>query len=237
MTLAAIQQYTPGPVPDITDPAQVGVYLDDELTRIGNAFSDLLAELLAAQPVGLVPAGTVIAWPNEANTPGPTWHFCAFSQLSELEWPQLFAAIGHIYTPPGEVGGGLFRVPEYRGWFLRARNAAAGNDPDANTRTARPDGFGGDVAGSTQLSQNITHTHGNAAHSHGASGSTVATFVNAAVHGSGVYNNGVVGQAENAVNVTVNPAGIVIDNEGGSQARPINIYVDYYIFGGLQVAP
>ena len=46
-----------------------------------------------------------------------------------------------------------FRVPDFRGEFLRGHDGGRGADPDAATRT------GGDKVGSSQTDQIKSHTH------------------------------------------------------------------------------
>jgi hypothetical protein len=56
----------------------------------------------------------------------------------------------------GPIG---FNVPDPRGYFLRFTDMGAGRDPDAATRIARGDGAAGDVVGTTQDDEFISHTH------------------------------------------------------------------------------
>lgn len=52
-----------------------------------------------------------------------------------------------------------YLTPDTRGYFMRVWDDGAGRDPDAATRTARPDGVSGDHVGTTQLDEFKSHNH------------------------------------------------------------------------------
>jgi hypothetical protein len=54
---------------------------------------------------------------------------------------------------------GSFKVPDYRGYFLRGWDNTAGNDPDSASRADRGDGTTGDNIGTKQADELKSHTH------------------------------------------------------------------------------
>lgn len=99
---------------------------------------------------------------------------------------------------------GSFKLPDYRGEFLRGLDGGAGTDPDAATRTDRGDGTGGDVVGSKQVDAFKSHLH---TASFKWTGSKI-TAGPGAVQYSGSTNTG---------------------STGGNETRPTNVNVIYCI--------
>jgi microcystin-dependent protein len=76
-----------------------------------------------------LPAGSIAPYAGDVTTPPPGWLVCDGADKSPTEFPDLFAAIGTTYNtqinpttgsawaPPATAGN--FRVPDYRGLFLR----------------------------------------------------------------------------------------------------------------------
>jgi microcystin-dependent protein len=108
-------------------------------------------------PVGsLVPVGTVIAYAGNAEDPlvnadlrNEGWLLCDGSQLSQKGYPFLYQRIGSRYGANAQDG--TFRLPDYRGQFLRGVSGTSGRDPDTDKRTPPPNGSPRG-AGSTQAS-------------------------------------------------------------------------------------
>jgi len=105
------------------------------------------------------PPGTVIAFarPIDGNPGGATttkpppagWPYCNGDAVLRTQYASLFAAITIAHG--GGDGVTTFNLPDYRGRFLRGVDGAAGNDPDAATRTAAKTGGNvGNTVGSTQ---------------------------------------------------------------------------------------
>ncbi len=84
------------------------------------------------------------------------WMACDGRELAINEFPELFGVLGYLYGR----GDGTFRIPDYRGLFLRGVDAGAGLDPGAAER--RPpkggDGIAGGV-GSQQCDAFQDHQH------------------------------------------------------------------------------
>ena len=85
---------------------------------------------------------------------------CDGRSLLANTYPELYAVLGGLYGQSG-IGTSLtFKIPDYRGLFLRGFDAGAGIDPDAATRTS-PTGAGtSNVVGSLQCDAMQEHTHG-----------------------------------------------------------------------------
>ncbi len=134
----------------------------------------------------------------------------------------LFAAIGEVYGNGN--GSTTFNVPDYRGEFLRGMNDGSGNDPDAAARTDRGDGVTGDVVGTKQADEFGTHDHGSVPdHTHDVSRSIGSNSTTAITGSNGASGSG--SQANAAL-----PAGAHTHAaDGGSESRPRNVSVRYYI--------
>jgi len=85
------------------------------------------------------------------------WMLCDGRWLSADGYPELFAVIGRLYG--WEESGARFRLPDYRGLFLRGFDAGAGMDPDADQRSAPTGGNVANVVGSLQCDALQDHTH------------------------------------------------------------------------------
>ncbi len=72
----------------------------------------------------LVPPGTVIAFAGD--TPPEGWLPCDGSSVSRADYPALFAAIGTTHGEGEQVSS--FRLPDFRGRFLRGVDGGAGRD-------------------------------------------------------------------------------------------------------------
>lgn len=90
------------------------------------------------------------------------WMLADGRYLDTAAYPELFAVIGFLY---GQQSGGSgilrFRLPDYRGLFLRGADAGSGMDPDAAQRM-NPLGSGGadSGVGSLQCDAFQEHKHG-----------------------------------------------------------------------------
>lgn len=87
------------------------------------------------------------------------WMLCDGRYLAAESYPELYAVLGKQYGQDGTAVAQKFRIPDYRGLFLRGADAGAGLDPDADTRVG-PDGSGtSNIVGSLQCDAMQTHTH------------------------------------------------------------------------------
>jgi len=105
---------------------------------------------------GSVPAGTVVAFAGDQVPSG--WLLCDGAEYEIARFPALASAIGHAYGTSDAAT--RFRVPDYRGRFLRGVDRGAGRDPDAARRAPMgPLGNSGDQVGTAQEDAFASHQH------------------------------------------------------------------------------
>lgn len=120
-------------------------------------------------PVGAICAyaGGVAPDKQDPELPHPIletqgWMLCDGRYLRVAAYPQLFAVLGYLYGKQESATGGdnLFRIPDYRGLFLRGVDDGADKDPDVRSRTGPP-GADAVIGGVGSLEQDAlqTHTH------------------------------------------------------------------------------
>lgn len=106
---------------------------------------NLLRSELNVAKQKVTPVGSVIAMAG--SCPGGYLEADGTS-LSRTAYPELFSAIS---TNHGFVDSNTFRLPDYRGRFLRGVDGNAGNDVDKASRTAMNlNGVAGNTVGSLQ---------------------------------------------------------------------------------------
>jgi microcystin-dependent protein len=187
-----------------------------------------VSDMPAWMPSG-VPPGAVMAYAGEIDDSGGTpvvgtaplapwgWMICDGRQLKIGDYPFLYAALGTRYNQQGDSDASLFRIPDYRGYFLRTVSGSSGNDKDSGDRKM-PDGSTGDSVGSIQQDALQTHVHSYLQPNGGAtpsqSGAALATPPN-------VTQQTGIPETQTGAVVPVK----VSDNE----TRPMNIYVYYII--------
>jgi microcystin-dependent protein len=147
------------------------------------------------------PTGTISAFGGAAAPAG--FLICDGTSQLRASYAALYAVIGNAY---GTADGSHFNLPDLRGKFPRGVNAGSGHDPDAAARTAQATGGNtGDNVGSIQADAFKAHTH---------------TFT--------AYQSGS-GSNLNSLGGAVSPVGETTASTGGSETRPINVYVNYII--------
>ncbi len=152
---------------------------------------------------GLVPAGTIIA--TVLDTPSSGWLKCEGEEVAIASYPQLAAAIGTKFGAAASPAT-HFKLPDLRAMFLRGRNAGRTDefaDPDVTSRTAP--GANKDVVGSVQGDELKSHSH------------------SLKLGGDGFTAGG---RPQRSSNHNDNSA---TEPTGGSETRPKNIYVNYFI--------
>jgi len=95
------------------------------------------------------------------NTIPTGWALCEgqSGNKNDPKWAPLFEAIGTIH---GGDGNPMFKLPDYRGMFLRGVDNGAGRDPDAAGRAPAGEnntGNSGDKVGSVQTDGLRSHDH------------------------------------------------------------------------------
>ncbi|WP_081881896.1 phage tail protein [Nitrosococcus oceani] len=88
------------------------------------------------------------------------WMLCDGRWLTKEQYPELFAVLGYLYgQSTNNSGQSTFRLPDYRGLFLRGFDAGAGMDPDASERMGPTGAAKQNVVGSRQCDALQDHTH------------------------------------------------------------------------------
>ena len=168
--------------------------------------------------LGVIPSGCIMSFAGVA-TPGG-WLICDGSAVSRTTYSNLYASIGNAYGS-GD-GSTTFNLPDMRGRFLRGVDGVAGNDPDKTTRIASNSGGNiGNNIGSLQSDTIQAHNHNLLINVFISTynGVNDATYLSGHTSGSDSFWAG-----------TYNTANYVsIENKGGSETRPVNVYVNYII--------
>ncbi|GLS37252.1 hypothetical protein GCM10010869_28450 [Mesorhizobium tianshanense] len=84
---------------------------------------------------------------------------CDGRYLNAAAYPELYAILGRLYGERISGGDPEFRIPDYRGLFLRGLDAGAGMDPDADQRIDPTGNHVANVVGSLQCDAMQDHTH------------------------------------------------------------------------------
>jgi microcystin-dependent protein len=183
-----------------------------------------------------IQAGMVCAWPGEPESlvdAEGSWLPCDGRSLDVAKYPELFKAIGWKYgsgtDKEGKPDRSQFRVPDYRGLFLRgAAQGSQGRDPDAGSRSLHSDEkveIGG-VVGSLQGDQFASHSHNpkDRGHKH----SMPTRSARQGTHGNPpVASDNGGGLAQSGTEM--GNADIQDESRGGSETRPRNAYVLWVI--------
>jgi microcystin-dependent protein len=176
----------------------------------------------------LVPTGTVFAFAGSTAPSG--WLVCDGTEYSQTTYSALFAVLGSIYntqTNPttnaawSTPTGGTFRVPDYRGVFLRSSGQASGQSSV--------------TVGGNQLDAMQGHKHSitDTGHTHTLTGSVNKDDVNGGSTQGYFYGTGGI-----AATINSNTTGITVNSPStdasgtprtDTETRPINKGVLYII--------
>ena len=74
----------------------------------------------------MVPVGTIISYGGNASVFPPGWLPCNGSTFNQMQYPELYVALGNSNT-----------VPNLAGYFLRGLDTSGNVDPDGAGRTVR----------------------------------------------------------------------------------------------------
>jgi microcystin-dependent protein len=195
----------------------------DPLTAAAlNGNFSALDERLAVVEASAPPPGTIVAYGGAEGSDGgvqqapPGWLFCNGALVSRSTYANLFAAIAINFG--GGDGISTFRLPDFRGQFLRGNDEGAGVDP-------------GRTLGSTQSDAFASHMHGisDPGHAHGpAAGGFFFMSRESSSMGlswggnyAGFNEVGTTGAALTGITGT--------QDTGGTETRPKNVAVNYII--------
>ena len=180
-----------------------------------------------------LPTGIILPWPTATEPQG--FLHCNGQNISRTVYVDLFGVIGVTYGNGDSLT--TFTLPDYRGEFLRGWDNAAGNDPDAASRTDRGDSTTGDNVGTKQgtatklpTTSFLTDSQGNHTHSFSRHGDWPNND-----HVSGRYFGW--SQGDNAswdlnLSVTVSTSGAhthTVTGGGDNESRGRNVNVMYII--------
>jgi hypothetical protein len=150
---------------------------------------------------------------------------CDGRQLRIAMYPELFAVLGFRYVlrgepttlpeAPAQAAAAVFRIPDYRGYFLRGVSGAAGVDPDPGSRAA-PSGAASSEVGSLQPHAVQDHAH-------------QFHQVSRATGGAGEPVAGVPGPLDDTVQAPQPRNNASVFHVSASETRPKNMYVHYII--------
>lgn len=162
----------------------------------------------------IIPPGTILPYGGTIAPAG--FVLCAGQTLAVADYPDLYAVIG---TSFGSTTLGVdFRVPDFRGRFLRGVDNGAGNDPDRATRKRMaPNGNDGDQIGSVQGHAFQTHRHTSELYSDSSTAGTSALGARTSI----LYNAAWPTSYASATGTTAEPS--------SSETRPVNANVNYII--------
>eukprot|EP00300_Choanocystis_sp_HF-7_P015321 c19012_g1_i1.p1 GENE.c19012_g1_i1~~c19012_g1_i1.p1 ORF type:complete len:409 (-),score=64.03 c19012_g1_i1:167-1393(-) len=99
--------------------------------------------------------GEILSWPTETVPEG--FLECNGQTLSCDEYPELFLVLQTTYGTGNQTDS--FKIPDFRGYFLRGWDHGAGVDPEAAARKNRGDGTIGDRVGTRQGDEIRRHQH------------------------------------------------------------------------------
>lgn len=186
-------------------------------------------------PSGSVPVGAIVPFAGALGTPKPDsaspptsvtddkpyltdpieawgWMLCDGRGLPCSQYPEMFLVLGYRYGGSGDT----FKIPDYRGYFLRGCDAGSGNDPDQDKRTTPGTGSREEV-GSVQQDALQCHRH-----SYTEPGGTYSAMA----EGSTVVMNATPNQCTGYPDESSCDDGV---NTSKFETRPKNIYVNYLI--------
>ncbi|NVO09602.1 MAG: tail fiber protein [Bacteroidales bacterium] len=156
------------------------------------------------------PAGLIMPFGGAVDKIPSGWLLCDGSEISRTQYVDLFNTIS-VNWGAGNLTT-TFNLPDLRGQFLRGMDGTANVDPDKTGRTAKYSGGSiGNNVGSFQSNEIISHSH-----------TVSGTFWSRS--GNGQYDWTASSSSINKYDTPVN-----INNFGGSETRPNNVYVNYII--------
>lgn len=178
----------------------------------GNAID--YAKLAAAVQQSLCPVGTILPFAGDNAPTG--WLLCNGASISRSTYATLYSVVGNRF---GSVDGSNFNVPDFRGRFLRGRDAGVGRDPDRNARVAMNGGGAvGDAVGSVQGDETRSHTHNYWDTYYSENGGAGPIYYTNGKGSGDSDGDNEPWQVERASNAT-----------GGNETRPTNANVNYII--------
>lgn len=176
-----------------------------------------------------VPAGTIFPFAGPKTKIPAGYLACDGTLYNSSDYPALFNVIGTGW------GGSVsqFRVPDFRGMFLRGVSEGSTRDEDKTTRAASNTGGNtGNEVGSIQTEGTRSHNHTGTTSTDGAHTHTWNYGTEGDDSGDGGSHNEftTVGGSSNPMSTNGNHSHtFTTNNTGGNETRPDNAYVYYII--------
>jgi microcystin-dependent protein len=176
-----------------------------------------------------VPAGTIFAWGGNAVPTG--YLLCNGASYKRNKFKDLFGAIGTIW---GGDAADEFKVPDFRGRFLRGVDHGVGRDLHAKDRLGDDGKHTGDATGSVQDDTLQGHRHDDLGHTHnyrsllyqpGDDDQANQAFSLWSIDHEAVYSTQV-GQANISGPTPLSANNVV---RYGEETRPKNAYIEFII--------
>ncbi|AFE10129.1 protein rhiB [Corallococcus coralloides DSM 2259] len=183
---------------------------------------------------GEPPVGSLVAFAGEVAGRGSDsqhatpaelegWLVCDGRPLAKGEYPELFAAIGHRYSPTED--GDTFLLPDLQGVFLRGVDAKGQVDKDQSQRTM--------VSGTAKAEVGSLQPHALQLHEHQLT--QASAFATPSQQGT---------EAGSSVTLTGQTSAVIDDPKGTAplktsptETRPVNVYVYFLIKARRAIAP
>lgn len=170
------------------------------------------------------PSGAVVAYAGAVAPAG--WLLCDGTTVSRATYSTLFANIG-VAHGSGD-GSTTFRLPDYRGRFLRGVDGSASLDPNKATRTAMAAGGNtGNNVGSVQGSATAAPTTSFTTNTTGAHTHTMMRSNSGGGGGVSIGDNSALGQSATSTSSAGDHSHTITG--GDAESRPKNAYVNYII--------
>ena len=167
-----------------------------------------------------LPAGTILAFGGDIDSIPAGFLPCTGGFVNKNDYPELYKRIKNYYGNGDDPT--TFKLPDFRGVFLRGVSGDSGNDPDADSRFNAYGGNQGNAVGSTQEDciRNITGSFKTVDMS--------TSGVNGAFYNTDRYSTNIRGGNPDSFGVITNIDVSLVVPVGGDN-RPKNVYVNYII--------
>lgn len=204
--------------------------------------SDFNAVPYARKAENGVPVGTIVTFAGPKTKIPDGWALCDGTLVdgTSTQWKQLYDVLGLTWGGSGTN----FNLPDLRGMFLRGVNDGRTDvyrDQDATSRAAnKAGGNTGDNVGSVQTDQFESHAHGvndpghghnitDPGHSHGIKTASSDGGGDANDYGDNHNRDNRTYNSTTGITINSNTTGVSIQNNGGTESRPVNAGIYYII--------
>ncbi|WP_455481429.1 tail fiber protein [Bartonella sp. B12(2025)] len=189
------------------------VYNSDVSTKDHDGWYLLNPTPLPPPKVETFPSGFIAAFAMQEVPSG--WLLCDGATYERKDYPQLFKAIGDKW---GKYSDTTFKVPDFRGIFLRGFDDGRGIDPNRKFADVQQDSLKSHThSGTIEEAGEHTHKYRHTGFSHNITVNSIS---------SRIFLSKEIGQTEAA---GAHTHGITISSTGEAETRPVNATVVYAI--------